>query len=344
MDINGGDVQAFFTGINLGPPIAPVKFWEQYQTACANHDKNLSRADRCQQEIITQARIAALMQILAPESPGIRLGLVKYLSAISHSEATRALARLAIFSAEDAVRQAAIDALKVRRERDYTDIILQGLRYPWPDVARRAADAMVKLDRTDLVSQLVNILDEPDPRAPVAKDVDHKKVFEARELVRVNHHRNCLLCHAPANTGAVASDTLTAAVPVPQDPLPSPSQGYQNSLPDILVRLDVTYLRQDFSMFQAVADANPWPEMQRFDFLVRTRELTQKEADAFREKLAVKEPGVLSPYHRAALAALRELTGRDTAPTADAWRELLKLPAKAKASPPGMRTAWARRP
>jgi len=37
---------------------------------------------------------------------------------------------------------------------------------------------------------------------------------------------------------------------------------------------------------------------------------------------------VLSPYHRAALAALRELTGRDTAPTAEAWRLLLKLPAK----------------
>jgi hypothetical protein len=134
----------------------------------------------------------------------------------------------------------------------------------------------------------------------------------------------------------VASDTLTAAVPIPQDPLPSPSQGYQNSLPDILVRLDVTYLRQDFSLFQAVADANPWPEMQRFDFLVRTRTLTDKEAEAYREKLTIKEVGVQSPYHRAALAALRELTGRDTAPSSDAWRQLLNLPAKP------VRTALAR--
>jgi hypothetical protein len=153
-------------------------------------------------------------------------------------------------------------------------------------------------------------------------------VQEVRELVKINHHRNCLLCHAPANTGNVSADTLTAAVPVPSDPLPSPSQGYQNSLPDILVRIDVTYLRQDFSMFQAVADANPWPEMQRFDFLVRTRSISDKEADAYREKLVSKEPGLLSPYHRAALAALRELTGRDTAPTAESWRQLLKLPAK----------------
>src|SRR5207302_7046716 len=186
---------------------------------------------------------------------------------------------------EDAVRLAAVDALKVRRERDYTNILLGGLRYPWPDVARRAADALIKLERTDLAPQLVDLLDQPDPRAPVVREENNKRVQEIRELVKINHHRNCLLCHAPANTGNVSADTLTAAVPVPSDPLPSPSQGYQNSLPDILVRLAVTYLRQDFFMFQAVADANPWPEMQRFDFLVRTRPISDKEADAYRDKL-----------------------------------------------------------
>jgi hypothetical protein len=81
-------------------------------------------------------------------------------------------------------------------------------------------------------------------------------------------------------------------------------------------------------MFQAVEDANPWPEMQRFDFLVRTRELTEEEATAYREQVEKREPGQLSPYHRAALAALRELTGKDTEPTAAAWRRLLELPAK----------------
>jgi hypothetical protein len=311
-----------------GSLISADKFWEKYQTICANADKELSKSDPCRKEIVTLARIAALMQVLAPESPDMRLGLVKYLSAISHTQATRALAKMSIFSAEDAVRQAAIDSLKVRRERDYTDILIGGLRYPWPDVARRSAEAMVKLDRTDLIPQLVDFLDESDPRTPVVREADNKKVFEARELVRINHHRNCLLCHAPANTGKVAAETLTAAVPTPQVPLPSPSQGYQSSIPDILVRLDVTYLRQDFSMLQPVADASPWPEMQRFDFLVRTRTLTEKEADEYREKLSNKEPGVLSPYHRAAVGALRELTGRDAAPNSDAWRQLLKLPMK----------------
>jgi hypothetical protein len=304
-------------------------FWERYQSACAQEDKKLSPIDRAKQEIVTVTRIAALMQALAPESPTIRRGLVKYLSTISHVDATKALARLAIFSVEDEVRKAAIDVLKVRRERDYTDILLTGLRYPWPDVAKRAAEAVVKLERNDLVPKLVDLLDEPDPRAPVVKEVDNQKVSEVRELVRINHHRNCLLCHAPGNTGNVAAETLTAQVPVPSDPLPTPSQGYQTSLPDLLVRIDVTYLRQDFSMMQAVADANPWPEMQRFDFLVRTRTLSEKEAEEYREKLAHREPGRVSPYQRAALFALRELTGRDTEPTPEAWRRLLKLPAHA---------------
>jgi hypothetical protein len=303
-------------------------FWDRYQAACAQEDKALSRTDRAHLEDVTHARIAALMQVLAPESPEVRLGLVKYLSGVAHVEATRALARLSLFSGEDEVRQAAIDALKVRRERDYTEILLQGFRYPMPAMARRAADALVKLERTDVVPQLVAVLDEPDPRAPVLKEVQGKKVPVVSELVRVNHHRNCMLCHAPGNTPAVSPETLTAAVPIPNEPLPTPSEGYRNNVsPDILVRIDVTYLRQDFSMLQPVADANPWPEMQRFDFLVRTRELTDAEADAYREQLDPHEPGRLSPYHRAALTALRELTGKDTEPTAAAWRRLLELPA-----------------
>ena len=48
---------------------------------------------------------------------------------------------------------------------------------------------------------------------------------------------------------------------------------------------------------------------------------------SYRDQLAPNEPGVLSPYHKAAVAALRELTGKDAAPTADAWRKLLAAPA-----------------
>ena len=119
---------------------------------------------------------------------------------------------------------------------------------------------------------------------------------------------------------------LTAQVPLPSQELPipnSPNGGYDNSIPDILVRIDVTYLRQDFSVKLPVSGADPWPEMQRFDFVVRSREVTEQEAQAYREQLEPRQPGVLSPYHRAALFALREMTGLDTAPTAQAWRKLL---------------------
>jgi hypothetical protein len=302
-------------------------FWEQFQAACAREDKANVGADSSCKEDVVVARVAALMQVLSPLPPGLRKGLVKYLSGVPHAEATRALARLAIFSAEDDVRQAAVDALQVRREKDYTDVLLQGLRHPWPPVNRRAADALVKLERKDLVAKLVDLLDEPDPRAPVTKEAGGKKVSSVRELVRVNHHRNCLLCHAPGNTPQVSPAALTAPVPTPGEPLPTPFDGYRqsNASPDVFVRIDVTYLRQDFSQMMPVADAHPWPEMQRYDFLVRTRELSDEEVEAYREQEAKREPGVLPPSHRAALSALRELTGRDTEPTAAAWRRLLKL-------------------
>ena len=265
-------VQALSSRTNpVDEPLSADTFWDQYQAMCLQEERAKPGVDRSLREHITQARIAALMQMLAPTSASVRLGLVKYLSTVSHVDATRAIARLAIFCPEDEIRQAAVDALKVRREKDYTDILLQGLRYPLPAVARRASDVIVKLERTDLVPQLLEALEEADPRAPVTKEIDKKATPVVRELVKINHHRNCLLCHTPGNTANVPAEALTAGVPVPGEPLPSPSLGYESSVPELLVRIDVTYLRQDFSALQAVEDANPWPEMQRFDFLVRTR-------------------------------------------------------------------------
>jgi hypothetical protein len=307
---------------------SPQVFWDQYRSACLQEDGQDTRHDRAHCENVTLARIAALMQVLAPEPPAMRVGLVQYLSAVAHPEATRALARLAVFTPEAEVRRAALDALKVRRERDYTDILLAAFHYPWPAVARHAGEAVVKLERSDLVPQLVALLEERDPREPVLKHTGDRKVPVVRELVRINHHQSCVVCHAPGNTSNVSPEAVTAPVPHPSQPLSSPSGGYgNNTIPEVLVRVDVTYLRQDFSVRQAVADANPWPEMQRFDFLVRTREVTEDEARAYRQKLHKDEPGFVTPYQRAVLAALRELTGRDTAPTAEAWRRLLKLQA-----------------
>jgi hypothetical protein len=305
-------------------------------------------------ESAARARVAALVQVIGPEGQQMGQQMVKYLSTLSHVDATRALAKLAIFSEEDQVRQDAVAALGVRSEKDVNAILLAGLNYPWPAVAQRAADAIVKLKRTDLAPQLVDVLDLPDPRAPQTQEKDGKKVTVVRELVRVNHLRNCLLCHSPGTAAtarnvplgtegppvreveqldrkggsrlAVAT-TLTVPIPLPnqQLPTPSPRGGYgQFTQPETpLVSFDVTYLRQDFSVKLAVADAQPWPEQQRFDFLVRTREITEKEARAYRDLLRPAKDGDLSPYQRTAVASLRLLTGRDAEPTAAAWRSVL---------------------
>ena len=276
-----------------------------------------------------RAAVASASQIVMPESAQLREGLASFLSTIPHIDATKALAKLAIFSPEDEVRAAAIEGLKLRREKDYTDILIQGFRYPLPAVSKRAAEALVKLERKDLLANLVDVLESPDPRLPVTEKRNDKEVTVVRELVKINHHRNCLLCHAPGNTENTPEGVLKVAVPLPGEPLPRPSEGgYQSTpppTPDIVVRLDMTYLRQDFSQMMPVSDAHPWPDMQRFDFLVRTRELSPAEAKTYCED---QEPGRLSPYHRSALYALRELTGRDTEPTAAAWRKLLKLAAR----------------
>src|SRR4051812_12178234 len=80
----------------------------------------------------------------------------------------------------------------------------------------------------------------------------------------------------------------------------------------IRCRGEPLYLRRDFSRKLLVADAEPRPKMQRYDFLVRTREVTDKEALAYQELLQPTRPEVVSSYRRAARAALRELTGLDT--------------------------------
>jgi hypothetical protein len=278
-----------------------------------------------------RASVAAAVQILMPESERFRVGLARYLATVPHVDATRALARLTIFSAEDEVRAAAIEGLKLRREKDYADVLLAGFQYPLAPVSKRAAEAIVKLDRKDLIANLVDVLDQSDPRLPAKKTVEGKEVAVVHELVRVNHNRSCVLCHAPGNTENVPEGGLTVAVPLPTEPLPKPSDGGYQSVPppspDIVVRIDMTYLRQDFSMMMPVSDPHPWPEKQRFDFFVRTRVLTAQEAQAYEPCCEADEPGRLSPYHRAALYALRELTGRDAAPTAATWRTMLKLPA-----------------
>jgi hypothetical protein len=312
---------------HLEPQPDAVLFWNSYHEQWALHFKKTSAKHAFHEDTINPAHISGLVQVLMPESAAMRQGLAKYLSGIPHAEATRALARLAIFSPEKQVRHEAIKALKIRHKNDYTDILLAGLKYPWAPVAQRAGEALSRLECADLVPQLVAMLDDPDPRLPVAKTSGGQQTFVVKQLVRLNHHRNCLMCHSPVDK-TTPEQAVTAPMPVPGLPLSTLTiEYYRNSDHDILVRADVTYLRQDFAVRQpmSIQEAGPWPRLQRFDFLVRTLKLTPAQAKLYSGKLQPKV-GATSPYQQTLLSALRDLTGRDAAPNAAAWRKGLNLP------------------
>lgn len=303
------------------------QFWKRYEKRYDLEGKN---AEQIIGPLAVTARLAALTQMLAPEPAVTQKGLIEHLCGVHHKDTSSALTRLAVFSCDQEVREAALNALEQRQGQENADLLLEGLRYPWPAVAKHAGAAIVKLERKDLVPKLVDFLDEPDPRSPREAQVNGRKTVQLRELVRLNHHHNCLTCHAPANTPDVklsafgsTEDMAVGAVSIPGEVIAPPSRGYFFSSPDILVRADVTYLRQDFSLMQKVPNTAPWPEMQRFDFLVRTREVTEKDMQAYRQWVKQQGPDYLSPNHQAALTALRQLTGRDAPPNAQAWRRVL---------------------
>jgi hypothetical protein len=285
-------------------------------------DTRLEKSDRAREHALERAAASALGQIAGGMSAEGRISVVAQLAGVSKPEATRELARLAVFSLDREVRDAALEALSVRRERDYTEVLTAALRHPWPPAARNAAAAIVKLERDDLLPKLADLLDAPDPRSPRVED--GKTV--APEMVRVNHHKSCLLCHAAIRAEDVSDEVLVARMHLPSEKLPSPSEGYDEGpqRSNLLVRVDVTYLRQEFSALLEADGPDLWPGMQRFDFLVRKRELTRDEAEALRKRLEAREPGALSPYQMAAVTALRERTGRDFEASAEVWRKHLK--------------------
>lgn len=272
--------------------------------------------------------VAALTQIYGPQSQSRREGLAKHLKEINHSAATKALAKTAVFDFDGQVRLAAVDGLKGRAKQEYTEVLLEGLRHPWPAVAQNAAHAITRLHRQDLIPELVAFLAEPNPRDPIEKDVNGKNELVVREMVKINHHRNCLLCHAPAPANSMPSDVV-AVVPTPGQSFAPPESGgpYGGSPGDPMILADVTYLRQDFSILASVANAHPWPEMQRFDFLVRTRVLTDNEVAAHVKEKQARAPGQVSENHKAVAAALNRLTGKTAAPNAVAWAQVLDIPA-----------------
>jgi gluconolactonase len=258
--------------------------------------------------------VPALQQLLMAENEAIRDVLVDQLARIDGPRASAALAQRALFDLNADIRKAALAALRERPVEEYQQALLDGFRHPWPAVADHAAEALVALGLKHLVPALVGLLDQPNPTEPYVKP--NKEGLFVRDMVRINHLHNCLLCHAASlNT----TDRVRGRVPPTDQPLPPPfTRQYYADTTGTFVRADITYLQQDFSEPLPVKNPGKWPEVQRYDFLVRERPATVAEVRSAR----LGEPRPAGEHHKALLFALRELTGTDPGPSAEDWKRL----------------------
>ncbi|WP_254507433.1 HEAT repeat domain-containing protein [Anatilimnocola floriformis] len=216
--------------------------------------------------------VPALVQMLQVEATPIRLLLVEKLAEIPGKESSQALAKRAVFDLAPQVRENALAALATRPANEYQDVLLGGLQWPWKPVVDHAAEAIAALKLKELGPELTALLREPDPSLPIEKVEGGSSGHFVKELVKVNHFRNCVLCHAPSYSH---NDPFRRSVPTPGKKIPE-FVYYDNSA-GLLVRADITYLRQDFSVMQPVTNPGNWPAEQRFDYILRERRATPEE-------------------------------------------------------------------
>ncbi len=244
----------------------------------------------------SEQAVPCVQQLLQAEPAKTRLVSVAALAENRGDSATRALASWAAFDCESAVRAAAARALVGRDRAFVRALLLEFWHHPYPRAAEHAAEALVELRDEGAISELAPLLAKPRPDRELALSLDGKPGSYRRELVRVNHARNCLLCHPPSFD---PGDLVRGSVPDPARPLASSSPAYYSG-GSTFVRADTSYLKQDFAVPQPVANPGAWPAHQRYDYLVAVRQVKPGSA----------ETTGADPYQEAALFALRELSRR----------------------------------
>ncbi len=248
---------------------------------------------------------SVMVQLMMGEDEPTRLILARLLATVRGPRVVAALASRALFDPAPRVREAALKALDGLAAADYLPTLLAGLDHPWPPAVRHAAEALASLDVKEAIPALQSALQKPDPGVPFVKP---GKGLHVREMVRVNRHRNCLLCHPQSISTA---DKVRAACPTtdrPLDPFAAPDKGE-----GVFVRADVAYLRQEFAASLRVERPGLWPEMQAFDFLVRERPANAADS--------IRAPGP-TERQRALMFALKELTGKDAGADPAEWAKL----------------------
>jgi sugar lactone lactonase YvrE len=293
------------------------------------HDRMHADTDRYNKWLRPEA-IPVLQQLLMAENEAIREVLIDQLAGIKGAAASVALAQRALYDLHPRVRQQALEALQKRPEAEYRKVLLDGFVYPWPAVAEHAAEAVIALNMKDTVPALLALLDRPDPGAVYEKP---GKGHYVRELIKINHPRNCLLCHSQSIR---TDDKVRGQVPTTDQSLTPP---YYGGTTGTFVRADITYLKQDFSIPLTVDNPGLWPSAQRFDFLVRERRATPIEMATAR-KPAAGQPA--SQQKQSLFFALRELTGADPGPAVEDWKKLfVQRDLTAKTTWTGLKSATA---
>lgn len=246
----------------------------------------------------TAEAVPCIQQMLLAENREVRRMSCELLRGLDVPEALEALVRCAVFDTDPGNRAAAVDALRERPRTAAAVRLLKHLRHPWPRATEHAVEALVALECTEALPALAAAYGLPDPDAPFSVRLPGKGSGQyRREVVRVNHLRNCMLCHPPS---LADTDLIRGAVPDPDQSLGGPATPAYYRQGGAFVTAATTYLRQDFSLVQPVANPGLWPGHQRFDYLVGVAAVKGSSAPA-------RDGG----YRAAVRFALRELTGRD---------------------------------
>jgi hypothetical protein len=319
--------------------IAPVGLDGQTRDLVALRDRLRADMRGRKPEWLRAEAVPAINQMLMAEDAPTRRLLVELLAEIPQKPATLALAQRAAFDLNAEVRAAAVAALKGRDPEAWRPALLKALSYPWPPPADFAAEALAHLEDTAAVPELITMLRDPPAGRPVITP-DRRVVI--REVVKINHNHNCMLCHAPAFRG---DEPVIGVDPVntrPANPLAT-GPSYQEKKNPVTataataaaaigkqripnwVRADITFLRQDFSV--SIPVAPPIPAV-RFDFAVRTRPLDGPE---WKRWQSMPEDG--NPQREAVLFALRALTGKNPGTSTSDWlREFPLAEAEARSA------------
>lgn len=261
--------------------------------------------------------VPTLAQMLQTENTSLRTMLVEILAKIEGKEASVVLAQRSVFDLSPQVREKAVEALATRPRKEFQKVLLDGLRWPWQPAGDHAAEAIVGLQMKEVTLDLIALLKEPDPKLPYTKEVKGEKASYVKEVVRLNHLSNCLLCHAPSLS---KEDLVRGRIPIPGQDMPPLYYAEQTGQ---FIRADTTFLQQDFSLVQPVANPGKWPGQQRFDYMLRERRATAPEIKLLQG--LQKEKKLTDPYAQrdAVLFALREITGKDAGSRSEDWLLLL---------------------